>query len=386
MNFEFHIPSATLYGKGTLKEVAAQASLLRMKNVLIVSDQYLGQSGLVGEVVKLLEAGGLRAAVFSDVTGEPEIKDVENGLAILRENDCDGVLCIGGGSSIDTGKAVAVMAKNDGGIADYMGYHRVKNQRLPLIAVPTTAGTGSEMTRVVVITDVDRGVKMMCLDNAFMPDAAIVDYSLSISMPKNLTAFVGLDALTHAIEAYVSKKAGPVSDMFALLAIRLISADIMNAYNEPDNELARENMMLGANYAGIAFSNSSVCAVHGMSRPLGANFHVPHGLSNAMLLPLITERGIESTHRYADVAVSMGYSELASRRETALQAVDMLKMLNEKLSIPNLKEYGVLEREYTGLIPSMVEAAIASGSPANNPKEFTADEMCEMYEKAYDYK
>jgi len=267
-----------------------------------------------------------------------------------------------------------------------MGYHKVKCFRVPLIAIPTTAGTGSEATRVVVITDADRDIKMMCLDNAFLPDVAILDYELSMSMPKSLTAFVGMDALTHAIEAYVSKKANPVSDIYALKAVEMISNDILIAYNHPDNETARENMMIGANLAGIAFSNASLCAVHGMSRPIGANFHIPHGLCNSMLLPVVTESSISGNiKRYADIAVKMGYDAALSEDELAGKVMEKLRLLNKELNIPNLKGHGVDKAKFEAVIPSMIEAAIASGSPGNNPIVFTPEEMTEIYQKAFDY-
>jgi alcohol dehydrogenase class IV len=287
---------------------------------------------------------------------------------------------------MDAAKALAVMVTNPGSIADYMGYHKVVNPRVPLIAIPTTAGTGSEVTRVVVITDTEKNIKMMCLDNAFMPDVAIIDYKLTLTMPKQLTAFVGMDALTHAVEAYVSRKSNIVSDMFALRAISMLIKNIMNAYNFPDDEDARENMMIGSSFAGIAFSNSSVCAVHGLSRPIGAYFNVPHGLSNAMLLPIVTERSIgEKTNRYADIARFIGHDGNLGDDDLAGMFTEDLKRLNEGLTIPNLKEYGVDNEEYEKAIPDMVKAAIASGSPANNPALFSSEEMAEIYRVAYDY-
>jgi len=387
MNFEYHVPPSIIYGKGSRFKAAEHCSALSLKNLLIVSDKYLEQAGLVAGITDCLEAAGLGYAVFTDIPGEPTTTDVENALDALKRNKCDGILSIGGGSALDTAKSVAVMATNPGTISDYMGYHKVKTASLPLIAIPTTAGTGSEVTRVVVITDAGRDVKMMCLDNAFMADIAIVDYELSMTMPKSLTAFVGMDALTHAIEAYVSAKANPVSDMFALLGMELISANILAAYNEPENEAARESMMIGANYAGIAFSNASVCTVHGMSRPIGAYFHIAHGLSNAMLLPIVTEYSIEgNASRYASVARHIGYDPGLPCETLAQKVVEKLREFNTLLRIPNLSEYGVDKAKYDSVIMDMVDAAIASGSPGNNPKVFTPDEMSEIYEKAYTYK
>ena len=387
MDFEYHVPPSIIYGKGSRLKAAEQANALSLKNILIVSDKYLEQIGVVAEIADSLKTAGLDFAVFTDMQNEPTTIDVDKALDVLKQNGCDGILSIGGGSALDTAKSIAVMATNPGTIGDYMGYHKVKNASLPLIAIPTTAGTGSEVTRVVVITDVERDIKMMCLDNAFMPRIAIVDYELSMSMPKSLTAFVGMDALTHAIEAYVSAKANPVSDMFALSGMSLISANILTAYDEPANEAARESMMIGANYAGIAFSNASVCTVHGMSRPLGAHFHIAHGLSNAMLLPIVTEFSVEGDiARYASVARHIGFDFDLPDEALAQKVVEKLREFNTKLQIPNLSEYGVDKAKYDSVVKDMVEAAIASGSPGNNPKVFTPEEMADIYEKAFNYK
>lgn len=386
MNFEYNIPSVFINAKGARYGVAKQARALSIRKPLIVSDTYMFKAGVVSDITDKLADEGFDFAVFSDIEGEPEIENVNNALKSFSDNDCDGIICIGGGSAIDTAKAAAVMATNPGTIADYMGYHKVVRPSVPLIAIPTTAGTGSEATRVVVITDTVNNVKMMCLDNAFMADIAIIDYELTMTMPKSLTAFVGVDALTHAIEAYVSRKSNIISDILALKAIELVSNNILVAYGEPGNEEARENMMVGATMAGAAFSNASVAAVHGMSRPLGAHFHIAHGLSNAMLLPVVTEYSLYGNiERYAGIAKSMG-SEGGNSEELALKAIDRIKRLNIDLEIPTLKEYGVDQTEYEQAIPAMVESAIASGSPANNPKLFEPNEMAEIYIKAFDYK
>ena len=386
MNFEYHVPPVFVSHKGSRFGVANHAKSLSIKKPLIVTDDYLYHSGGSVDIEDCFTNAGMDLALYYDIYGEPTLKDVEGALATYKENHCDGVVCIGGGSAMDAAKAVAVMVTNPGSIGDYMGYHKVVNPRVPLIAIPTTAGTGSEVTRVVVISDTEKNVKMMCLDNAFMPDVAIIDYKLTLTMPKNLTAYVGMDALTHAIEAYVSKKASIVSNMFALKAIDMIIKSIMNAYNFPDDEVAREMMMIGASFAGIAFSNASVCAVHGMSRPIGANFGVAHGLSNAMLLPVVTENSVGSNpKRYADIARFIGHDGNLTDVELAEALVVDLKRLNTELTIPNMKEYGIKQEEYELAIPAMVEAAIASGSPANNPAIFTAGEMADLYKIAFDY-
>ena len=388
MAYDIHIPSTLLIGGGSRHGVGELAKKFGLDKVIIISDEVLKKLGIVDEIVKSFETSGLKVYVYTGVNPDPTVENVAEALDVLKTEGCTGVVAVGGGSSIDTAKAVAVMATNEGWIGDYMGYHKVPKPGIPLIAIPTTAGTGSEATRVTIITDTAKNLKMMCLDNAFMPCAAIVDYELTMGMPKSLTAAVGIDALTHAIEAYVSKKANMVSDMYALSAIELIYKNLLTAYEHPSNEAAREAVMLGANEAGIAFSNSSVCTVHGMSRPIGAHFHIPHGLSNAMLLPLVTQYSIEGAcNRYADIARRMGLCGLEkSDEEACSMLVDELKSMNKKMNVPNLQEYGVDFEKYEGLLPDMAKAAIASGSPGNNPTVFAEAKLIELYCLAYDYK
>ena len=383
MKYEVHIPSILHIGGGSRKDIGALAAKFGMKHILLVSDKFLESTGRTKEILDLLSDSGAKTALFTDISGEPEIDTVTKAMMILEKNDCDGIISVGGGSSIDTAKALSVLAANGGKMSDYMGIGKVSKPGLPHIAIPTTAGTGSEVTRVTIITDNEKNVKMMCLDNAFLPVAAIVDYEVSMSMPKNLTSFVGIDALTHAVEAYVSKKANTLSDIFAVKAIKLIGQNLLNVYHHPDDQTGRAAMMEGASYAGIAFSNASVCAVHGMSRPVGAYFHVPHGLSNAMLLPIVTEQSIAGNQaRYAEIA---NFLNLEGQNEIELTSTlaKKLKELNKLMSIPNPAEFGIDKERYLSLRESMAEAAIDSGSPSNNPRVFTKEEIMDIYSRVY---
>jgi alcohol dehydrogenase class IV len=256
---------------------------------------------------------------------------------------------------------------------------------LPLIAVPTTAGTGSEVTRVAVITDSDRDVKMMMLDGHLMARVAISDYKLTISTPPHLTAWVGVDSLTHAIEAYVSKRATVLTDMLALEAARLIGANLRRAVSTPDDESAREAMMLGATLAGAAFSNSSVALVHGMSRPIGAHFHLAHGLSNALLLPAVTRFSVGGAPaRYATIAREMGIAGADDTADTACERlVDELDALNADLDIPSLSAAGVEREHFERVVEDMAQAALDSGSPGFNPQPSTKEEIVALYHEAY---
>jgi alcohol dehydrogenase class IV len=278
-----------------------------------------------------------------------------------------------------------VAATNDGSLADYAGYDRIPLPGLPVVAVPTTAGTGSEVTCVTVITDSERDVKMMIRDDKLLPRAALVDYRLTMSCPPALTAHVGVDSLTHAIEAYVSTQANPLTDMFALEAARLIAGNLRVAFTDGTDEEAREALMLGAMLAGAAFSNASVCLVHGMSRPIGAHFHLAHGLSNALLLPAVTRFSVSGAPaRYAAVARAIGAARPDDSDSVACERlVAELDRLNADLGIPRLRDLDVDLDDFSARLPAMADAALASGSPGFNPRSATADEIVDLYRLIY---
>jgi alcohol dehydrogenase class IV len=266
-----------------------------------------------------------------------------------------------------------------------MGINKFPKKGLPLVSIPTTAGTGSEVTITTIITDTAKNVKMLIISPYLMSRVAIVDPMMTLSCPRGLTAAVGIDALTHAIEAYVSLKAQPMSDVFALSAIGLLSGNLRQVFANGNNVEAREKVMLGALQAGLAFSNSSVALVHGMSRPIGAYFHVPHGASNAALLGVVTEFSlIGNPQRYAKVAQAMGEDTMGmSDLDAAELAADAVKRLVEDIKIPSLPGLGVDGKKLKELAPQMAEAAIASGSPGNNPRLATKEEIIELYHLAY---
>ena len=378
-------PRVMVIGGGALAQAGDVARRLGMLRPLIVTDAFMQRSGVAGRVADALRAAGIECSIFDGTLPDPSTDVVDQALAQLRAAGADSVIGLGGGSPLDTAKAVAVLAVNGGAMRDYMGYHKVPHAGLPLLAIPTTAGTGSEVTKVTVITDSASHEKMMCLDLAFLPDAALVDFELTLGMPFRLTADTGIDSLTHAIEAYVSRKRNPYTDTLALSAMRLIAANLRTACREPGNTAAREAMMLGATQAGMAFSNASVCLVHGMSRPIGAFFHVPHGLSNAMLLPAVTAFSIEADMaRYADCARAIGAAESATPdAEAARQLVSALEALNRDLEVPSPAAYGIARDVWEQRMPTMAEQALASGSPGNNPRVPTLQEIMELYAKVY---
>jgi alcohol dehydrogenase class IV len=382
---ELHLPQDLLIGGGTSEDLAEHVARIGIERPLVVSDRFLLEQGPAGPLVERLQAAGAAVAVFGDVQPDPTLANVNGAVTALRNHEADGVVAIGGGSPMDTAKAAAVAFANEGDLRDYAGYNQVPGPGLPLVAVPTTAGTGSEVTRVAVITDTDRDVKMMMLDGHLMARVAISDYKLTLSTPAALTSWVGVDSLTHAIEAYVSKRATVLTDMLALKAARLIGAHMRRVVSNPDDEEAREAMMLGATLAGAAFSNSSVALVHGMSRPIGAHFHLAHGLSNALLLPAVTRFSVAGApDRYATVAREMDLAGAEDSDEVACQRlVEELEALNADLGIPSLSGADVERDHFERVVEDMAQAALDSGSPGFNPQPATKEEIVELYHAAY---
>jgi alcohol dehydrogenase len=383
----FRVPEAIFYGRGSSEKVGAEAAL-RGKKALIISDKIMDQLGYVSECRTYLQEEGVQSEVYLGVASEPTDEYVAEALELFQKEQCDLVISVGGGSCIDTAKAIAVLATNGGFIGDYMGGKKLaKHAPVPHIAIPTTAGTGSEATDVTVITNSSNDVKMMIKQPAFMPSVAIVDPLLTISSPKNVTSATGVDALSHAVEAYLSKKAHPMTDTMAISAMKLIVKNILTAYNEGDNVDAREAMSLGSLQAGMAFSNASVCLVHGMSRPIGALFHVPHGISNAMLLPAVLEFSQEAcVDRLADIGrIFQPDNESLSNEEAAEIAVQSVKDLCLKLNIPNLRGWGIDQEAFKTAVGKMATDAIDSGSPGNNPRVPTQSELEALYHICYDY-
>ena len=384
MPAEIALPRLLRIGGGAFAETAKVLADLGLKRPLIVTDSFLSKQGLADRLADALKpADGVR--IFPGAVPDPTSGSVDAGLAFLKEQDHDCVIGLGGGSSIDTAKAIAVLAVHDGPMLRFKAPFQLNEPGLPIIAIPTTAGTGSEATRFTIVTDDASGEKMLCIGYAYLPMAAIVDYELTLEKPKRLTADTGVDSLTHAIEAYVSRRANPFADSFSCTAMEAIWRSLPVAYFEPKNLAARERMMLAATQAGIAFSNSSVALVHGMSRPIGARFHVPHGMSNAMLLPAVTAFSLPGNlSRYADCARVMGIAKSDVNDEGAAAAlVEALKQLNLRLEVPTPDKFGIERKQWFDAIPTMVEQAIASGSPANNPRVPTSQEIAELYVQVY---
>ncbi|MFC1916276.1 iron-containing alcohol dehydrogenase [Chloroflexota bacterium] len=379
------LPRMVITGSGASEQVGEESRKLKVKKGLIVTDQILVRLGVLDGIKKALEQNKVQSAIFDSVSTEPTVDFVQEGLTAYRENGCDFLLAVGGGSAIDTAKAIAIMATNAGAIEDYQGAGKIPNAGSPVIAIPTTAGTGSEVTPFTIITDTKRDVKMLISSPFLIPEIAIVDPSLTLTMPQGITAATGIDALTHAIEAYVSVKAQPMSEIFCLSAIELISGNLKSAWTDGNDVEAREKTMMGALQAGIAFGNSSVALVHGMARPIGAYFHVPHGASNAALLGVVMDFSLTGNPiRYAHIAKAMGenINGLADLKAAQLGAKAVRRLIKD-IKVPSLRELGVEKEKLDKLAPQMAEDAIASGSPANNPRQATKEEIIELYKLAY---
>lgn len=379
----FVIPNHTVVGTNVLGEAAPLLKKMGNK-AFIVTGRHVAVSDMMKQLTALLNENGIDCVIFDGITGEPTDTMIEKGVEMLKSSGCDFIIGIGGGSPLDSSKAIAAMTVNEGSIADYNG-KEITGEILPLAAIPTTAGTGSEATKFTVITDSEKGIKMLLKGDVLVPKLAIVDSSFTVGAPKSVTSATGLDALTHAVEAYTSRKAFSMTDTLAVSAVKRIMKYLPIAYREPDNSLAREQMSIAALEAGICINNSSVTIVHGMSRPIGALFHVPHGMSNAMLLKECLSFAVSGAYeKFANLGRETGVASDSDSDETAAEKfIDSLQNICDVCEIPTLEQYGIDRDEYYSKISKMATDAVASGSPANTVKEVTVDDCIEIYKKLY---
>jgi len=379
------LPRVMRIAPGALNDLPLALSQLGLSAPAVLTDAFLAGNGALGRLLAILAAAGMEARAYGEVRADPTVASVDAAVAFVAEGKHDCIIGFGGGSSIDTAKAVAVLAARGGTMRALKAPHQENAPGLPIVAIPTTAGTGSEATRFTIITDETNDEKMLCAGLAFLPMLAIVDYELTLTKPLRLTADTGIDALTHAIEAYVSKLANPFSDGMAIAAMRAIWHNLRRVCEDPGDRAAREAMIVGSLQAGIAFSNASVALVHGMSRPIGAHFHVAHGLSNAMLLPAVTAWSAPAAlSRYSDCARAMGLAQPGEGEQAAVALlVEALRDINRDLSVPTPKSYGIDEARWTDLLPLMAEQALASGSPGNNPRVPDVETIQALYREAW---
>lgn len=375
-------PRIIRLGAGVADETADVLLQLGLSAPLIVTDPTVAKLHL-GRLTDGLDRAKLRWGVFDQVVEDPTDVCVDAALSDFRSGDYDCVIGFGGGSPMDTAKAVSFMAVNPGHVRDYKAPVQIDRCGVPIILIPTTGGTGSELTRWCVVTDTKSPEKYNLSGLACVATAALIDWTFTVTKPARITADTAVDSLTHAIEAYVSRKSFPYTDAFALSAMPLITDHVRRAYNDPSDAEAREALMFAASQAGMAFSNASVALVHGMSRPIGAHFHVAHGLSNAMLLPTITAFSVDAApERYANCARVMGLAGEKDTKATAcFKLVDGLRKLNQDLSVPSPSDLGHDADE--PMFALMAEQALASGSPANNPRIPTAEDIIGLYKEVW---
>lgn len=379
MSSSFIMPKQIISGAGALKQ--AEGSLAGLgKKALVVTDEVMIRLGNLAHVEEALQNCGISYAVYSGISGEPTDVMIAEGLEIYKREGCDFLVALGGGSPIDSMKAIGALVGNGGVITDYLG-RVIEKPTPPMAAVPTTAGTGSEATQFTIITDTKRDIKMLLKGAVLMPTLAVIDPRFTVTAPPAITAATGLDALTHAVEAYTSRKAQPLSDVFALSAVKRIFTWLPEAFRNGGSVQAREEMSLAALEAGIAFNNASVTIVHGMSRPIGALFHVPHGISNAMLLEKCLSYALDGAYeRFGRLGREIGAAkEDAGDREAAESFLRAVVEICRTCEIPTLEEYGIDRESYEKVIPKMAEDAMASGSPSNTRKEIGIEDIRAIY-------
>ena len=375
-------------GKGSLNQLPEILNIIgSIKSPLIITDKQMVKFGYVKKLQEILSKSGFKSNVFDDTIPDPTDTVVLNGVDFLKKNKNDAVIGFGGGSPIDTAKAIAVLSQYSKNIQDYKPPSTFDKKGLPIVAIPTTAGTGSEVTHhsVIIDTKSNNFEKISCRGEGFVPIVSIIDYELTLSKPRRLTIDSAIDTLTHGIEAYVSKKATLFSDRMALDTIRLVQENIYVVDKDPKNLKAREGLMLAATLGGLAFSNASICLVHGMSRPLGSNFKVPHGLSNAMLLPTITEFSIDhAKNRYADCSRAGNFSAKEDNDDIACEKlIKGLYKINNDFDVPSMKRFGINEKNFEEELENMATDAEVSGAPNLNPRVPSVSEMVDLYGKAW---
>ena len=382
MVHRFILNEVSYFGPGARKELPEVVKRLGKSKALIVTDAGLVKFGVAKMVTDVLDEAAIPYEIFSDVKPNPTVTNVKNGIKAYKKSGADFIIAIGGGSSIDTAKAVGIVINNPefSDIVSLEGCAPTKNKSVPIVALPTTAGTAAETTINYVIIDEVNQKKMVCVDPNDIPAVAIVDAELMYSLPASLTAATGMDALTHAIEGYITKGAWALSDMFEIEAIRMISRNLPTAVAEPSNAVARDVMAVAQYVAGMAFSNVGLGLVHGMAHPLGSLFDIPHGVANALLLPTIMEWNMPAClDKYPAIAEAMGVDISDMTREEAAQAAcDAVKALSIKVGIPqHLSEIGIKESD----IDTLSEQAIADVCTPGNPRDVAIEDIKALYAK-----
>jgi alcohol dehydrogenase class IV len=381
MPFSLLTPGRSVFGEGALESCMDALRALGQKPLLVTGPTTVKRDAFT-RLTAVLD--GVPCAVFSDIPSEPDDKMVAAGADVYRAEGCDCIIAIGGGSALDCAKAIAVSAALPGNICDLAGTE-IAADVPPFALIPTTSGTGSEVTKYTVITQSETNAKLLLKGDALLPRLAVVDYTLTVSMPAKLTAYTGMDALTHALEAYTSKRANPVSDPLAVDAVKRCFESLPIVCRDGEAMADRESMAIAAYEAGVCICNASVTIVHGMSRPIGAKFHVPHGLSNAMLLaPCLAFAAKGAPERFACLARAVGFASAGQSDADAAQAlIDQLKRLTKVLAIPSPEDYGIPKAEFLAAAEQMAAEAIQSGSPANTRCPVMHEDIVTLYHSLY---
>jgi len=382
--YDYLVPNVNFFGPGCLEVVGQRCQILGGKHALIVTDQFLAtlKDGAVEKTMAYLDEVGIRSSVFSGVQANPKDTDVTAGLTCYQDNQCDIIVTVGGGSPHDCGKAIGIMATHPGKIGDYAGIDTLSHPLPPIVSVNTTAGTASEVTRHCVITDTETHLKYVIVSWRNLPMVSINDPLLMIGKPRALTAATGMDALTHAIEAYVSVDANPVTDAAAIQAIKLIANNLRTAVANGSDLKARENMAYASLLAGMAFNNGNLGYVHAMAHQLGGLYDMPHGVANAILLPHVCRYNlIANVQKFADIAEFLGENTVGcSAIEAAEKAINALFRLSADVAIPgHLSELGVKEQDFE----LMADNALKDGNAFSNPRKGTKEDIVLIFKDAY---
>lgn len=378
----FRTPSVLITGTGSIQQVGVQAKKLGARKALVITDKILNQTGLVGNVTEPLQAESIHVDIVDEVVPEPPFENLEQIAQRIRNQGYDLFVGVGGGSALDVTKALAIMMTNTGDVRELVGIEKVQNKGLPFILIPTTAGTGSEVTYNAIFTDIRDNVKKGIVSPYLLPDVAIVDAELTVSVPPAVTAATGMDALVHAVESYTAQRASELTDGIALHAIGLIARSIRAAVYNGKNIKAREDMAMGSLMAGISLGNAGVGAVHALAYPLGGKFKVPHGVANSLLLPYVMKYNVlANVEKFAVVAKAMGENiEGLSLRDAAERAVHAMAKLSRDVGIPStLRDVGVTEADIPGLAE---EAGKIDRLLNNNPRWLTVKEIEAIYREA----
>ncbi len=381
MPFAFATPKRSVFGEGALESCRDDLSSLGHKPLIVTGPTTMKRDAFARLIAVL---GDNPCAVFSAIPSEPDDQMVAAGVKAYLEAECDCLIAIGGGSALDCAKAIAVGVVLPGSVCAYAG-QEIAADVPPFALIPTTSGTGSEATKYTVITDSATNAKLLLKGDVLLPQLAIVDYTLTMSMPPKLTAYTGMDALTHAVESFTSKRANPLSDPYAIDAVKRCFESLPVVYHDGSSAADRESMAIAAYEAGVCICNASVTIVHGMSRPIGAKFHVPHGLSNAMLLaPCLAFAAQRAPERFAKLSRAVGFANgQSSDAEAAKALIDQLKLLSKVLEIPTPRAYGIAKDDFLKVAGQMAAEAIQSGSPSNTLCPVTQEDVLTIYQSLY---